>query len=77
MADFMSDHPGLAKGKISNCPEGRASSNRLWEQLTTKLWYPFRLKNMCSFSVGFCNPKCVPSTHPITKKCKNAYIILF
>lgn len=37
MADFMSDHPGLAKGKISNCPEGRASSNRLWEQLTTKL----------------------------------------
>ncbi|XP_061387069.1 uncharacterized protein LOC133322017 [Musca vetustissima] len=33
----MSDHPGLAKGKISNCPEGRASSNRLWEQLTTKL----------------------------------------
>ncbi|XP_073819396.1 uncharacterized protein isoform X2 [Musca autumnalis] len=36
MAEFMSQHPSLAKGKFS-CPEARACSNRLWEQLATKL----------------------------------------
>lgn len=33
----MSGHPGLAKGKLSNCPQARATSNKLWDQLTIKL----------------------------------------
>lgn len=37
MAEFMTEHPNLAKNLLPNCGQGKATSQRLWEQLTLKL----------------------------------------
>ncbi|XP_075147833.1 uncharacterized protein LOC142221867 [Haematobia irritans] len=37
LAEFMSEHPSLAKNHIRNCAQARATSKKLWDQLTTKL----------------------------------------
>lgn len=37
LADFMAEHSDLARKKLVNCPRARAVSQRLWEELNTKL----------------------------------------
>ncbi|XP_067633503.1 uncharacterized protein [Eurosta solidaginis] len=37
MAQFMAEHPNLAKNKFPNSAQGRATSNRLWEELSKRL----------------------------------------
>lgn len=37
MAEFMTQHPQLAKNILPNCGQGRAVTNKLWEQLGNKL----------------------------------------
>ncbi|XP_067633133.1 uncharacterized protein [Eurosta solidaginis] len=37
MGEFMQQHPNLAKNIIPNCAQGKATSQRLWEDLSKKL----------------------------------------
>ncbi|XP_036327219.1 uncharacterized protein LOC118739828 [Rhagoletis pomonella] len=37
LGEFMKEHPKLAKNMIPNCAQGKATSIRLWEDLSRKL----------------------------------------
>ncbi|XP_036344003.1 uncharacterized protein LOC118753234 [Rhagoletis pomonella] len=37
MAEYMQEHPDLARNILPNCAQGRTVAQRLWEQLSLKL----------------------------------------
>lgn len=37
LGNFMSAHSDLAKGLLPNTSQGKAKTNQLWEELTSKL----------------------------------------